>query len=116
MKKKILLVDDDCALSDSLKDILEDSDYTVYMAGTGAEAMAALDRNAIDLIILDYNLPDGKGLDWAARFNEHRYGIKIFLITGMSESDLNLRSEIKAFIQKPVAIPDLLRQIAEALN
>ncbi len=61
--RKILIVDDDTALSDITKDMLEDYNYTVDQAYSVDEAYEKLTDGKYDLILLDINLPDGEGYE-----------------------------------------------------
>ena len=61
--RSILIVDDDIALSDITKEMLENYDYTVGQAFSTDEAFEILTDKRYDLIILDINLPDGTGFE-----------------------------------------------------
>ena len=61
--RKILIVDDDIALADITKDMLEDYNYNVELAGSIEEAYDKLTDGKYDLILLDINLPDGEGYE-----------------------------------------------------
>lgn len=115
MTRRLLIVDDDAQLVDSLRDILEDAGYAVFTVSTCAAAVAELKRVPIDLVLLDYNLPDGKGLAWAHQFQEANGRARILLMTGMAESDLPPTSGIHGFVPKPIAPPELLQRIHQAL-
>jgi len=57
MKKKVLVVDDDVAVRESLIKVLEAEDYVVVSAADGLEALQRFDPEQIDLLLLDLNLP-----------------------------------------------------------
>ena len=59
-KKNILVVDDDSTMLRTLKLWLSDK-YKVYMANSGANAIALLAKNKVDLILLDYEMPVANG-------------------------------------------------------
>lgn len=59
-RKKILLVDDSVVLLRMMKNLLHDK-YDVYMVKSGNEAISYLNRKTLDLIFLDYDMPDGDG-------------------------------------------------------
>ena len=61
MKKKILLVDDEIDLLFFIKYRLESFGYEAIMSTTGEEALAWLEKNIPDLILLDISLPDVSG-------------------------------------------------------
>lgn len=61
--RKILIVDDDSALSDITKEMLEKYEYDVEQAFSVEEAFDMLTDGRFDLILLDINLPDGEGYE-----------------------------------------------------
>ena len=61
--RKILIIDDDRALSDITKDMLEQYEYEVHQAFSVDEAFTVLTDKRFDLILLDINLPDGTGFE-----------------------------------------------------
>ena len=61
--RKILIVDDDIALSDITKEMLENYDYQVSQAFSVEDAFDTLTDEKFDLILLDINLPDGEGYE-----------------------------------------------------
>lgn len=58
MPKKILIVDDNATLRESLKELLEGKGYTVEKTGENAQIWSILKNNSFDLMILDLILPD----------------------------------------------------------
>ena len=61
--KNILIVEDDCSLSDGIILALKGGEYSFSQANDIKTARAMTNEQAFDLIILDLNLPDGNGLD-----------------------------------------------------
>ena len=61
--RKILIVDDDIALSDITREMLENYDYQVSQVFSVEEAFDTLTDVKFDLILLDINLPDGEGYE-----------------------------------------------------
>lgn len=57
MKKNILIIDDEEALLESMKDMLELKGYTIHAALNGVNGLRICSENNIDLIILDLNMP-----------------------------------------------------------
>lgn len=62
-KKMVLTVDDEAHILELLKYNLERNNYCVIQAETGEEAMAILQKNKIDAVLLDLMLPGIDGLD-----------------------------------------------------
>ena len=78
--KKILIVEDDDAISTGLKYYLEGEDFNIVLANTGAIALTELNKNNdISLILLDINLPDIGGFDLFKKIKEIRKVPIIFL-------------------------------------
>ena len=64
---RILVVDDEVFICKTFEDFLRSKRYSVYSAGSLAEAEKLLKRNPVDLIFLDGRLPDGNGIDLLER-------------------------------------------------
>jgi two-component system response regulator HydG len=62
-RKKILVVDDEPRIAEVLREYFERDGFAVEVAGTVAKALAALQRAAPAILLLDVTLPDGSGLD-----------------------------------------------------
>ncbi|MBR6222759.1 MAG: response regulator, partial [Lachnospiraceae bacterium] len=60
---RLLIVEDDMALSESVALALETAGFLVFTANTVNEAKKMLDSSDYDLLLLDVNLPDGSGHD-----------------------------------------------------
>jgi len=61
-KPNILVVDDDTALQDLIREVLEEDGYVVFSASNGKEALRLLKVKKTDTILLDLMLPDVEGL------------------------------------------------------
>lgn len=62
---EIFYVEDDSNISQMVKDYLEQRDYRVYLYGTATSVKEALKRHVPQLVLLDWNMPDGSGDDFA---------------------------------------------------
>jgi len=121
-KKKILVVDDAAELVDLLVDVLErDGRFEVKTASTGYDAGLLTQQIHPDLIVLDYMLPDINAgvVCRTIRSNPNLANTQILLISGIVEEE-KVRDlydlGVKAFLQKPFRIDDLVAKIAELLN
>ena len=63
MKPRILVIDDEAAIRDSLRMILEYEGYEVLQAATGDEGIKLVEREAPDLVFLDIKMPGMDGLE-----------------------------------------------------
>lgn len=120
MKRKILVVDDEENMRETLADVLRMKGYQVVMASNGLEAAAVANVQLPDLILMDYNLPRIKG-DTVARqlkqVNPRTKGIPIILISG--ESFLEKRAKevgCEAFLSKPLDNSELLALVKKLLK
>jgi DNA-binding NtrC family response regulator len=81
---RILVVDDDPAARVSLRELLEDS-FEVEVAAGAAEAEAALRDGAFDVVVADYEMPGGSGLELLQRLSKDAPGVVGVLLTGHRE-------------------------------
>lgn len=112
---RILLVDDDSNILDTAKDILEDAGYTVETATRVAVALERLQKDPFHLMLVDFNLPDGSGVDLAAQAQVLRPGILVILMTGEANVALDKSAKVHDYLVKPVNPPQLLQVLAKAL-
>ncbi len=118
---RLLIVDDETAVVDSLKSSLEAQGYQVCAAGDGIAALEETRQQEPDLILLDLMLPalDGyRVLKLLKSHNRHRH-IPILVITARaSAEDWTLAKECGAdgYLAKPVQVERLLEQIRAHLS
>ncbi len=120
-KGTILVVDDEEALRDILKEMLTDVGYLIHTASDGQEAIEYFKRHhkEIDLVIVDFNLPKKSGKDCFLAFKEEKPEIKGILSTGFSldeQTEEAMEQGMSAFIQKPFEINELLKVIQTILE
>ena len=84
MEAHILVVDDDPAIRELIREYLHEHDFKVSMAETGAEMDKVLGAEMVDLVILDLKLPDEDGLSIARRIRES-LDLPIIILTGRKE-------------------------------
>lgn len=112
---KLLLVDDDDDLRTILAEMLEDEGFCVTQAASGREALMRLDAGPVDLILLDFMMPEMSGAEFlkAQRARPDIRWIPVVLLTAAS-SILELAAmEPDAILNKPFEVSELLRCIAE---
>ena len=76
---KILVVDDDNNLRETLVDLLEIEGYKVYQAGNAAECLDICASEFFNIILMDYNLPDEKGLDLIRKIRSFNQDTQIII-------------------------------------
>ena len=116
--RTILCVDDNPALRDNLREILEDAGYRVREAGSFAEALVRA-REGFEVALVDLRLPDGDGTLLAARLREIIPEAQIIVLTGFAtieSATAAVRAGAWAYLIKPCATPDLLIAVEQAIR
>jgi two-component system response regulator RegX3 len=115
---RILVVEDEESFSDALGFMLRKEGFTVSLAGTGPEALAAFEREQIDLILLDLMLPGMSGTD-VCRTIRAKSRVPIIMVTAKdSELDKVLGLELGAddYVTKPFSSRELVARIRAVLR
>ena len=120
-KKKILLVDDEKALTYSIKLLLESYQFEVETAHDGQAALDISRRKKYDLIILDLMLPslDGHKICRMLKFDVKYRHIPIIILTARykkADEDLSYEVGADAFITKPFELQTLINTVKKLLN
>ncbi|HNQ23001.1 MAG TPA: response regulator [Phycisphaerae bacterium] len=121
-KKRVLVVDDDEAIVDMLKELLErDGRFEIRTATTGYEAGIATEQFRPDIILLDFKLPDinGVAVCRTIRANAAYEHIHIIIISGVADPD-EVKQLMEAgandFIRKPFDILAVIDRVAQAVQ
>ena len=116
---RLLVVEDDRLLNNTLCYNLSVSGYAVDSAMTMAEAVRFFETQDYDLIVLDVNLPDGNGFDFCEQIKERRPDTAvIFLTANDMESDMLKGFELGAddYVTKPFPISVFRKKISALLG
>ena len=117
MTEKILLVDDERSIRESLSKILQAENYEVVLAENGQEAIGKHGAERIDLLLLDLNMPVKNGwatLEWLAEVNPL---LPVVIITGRSnQRTLMEAAGADALMEKPFDVPLLLQTVRDLLD
>jgi two-component system chemotaxis response regulator CheY len=110
--RRILVVDDDQDIRELLLSVLRDDGYEAVAASNGREALAALDRFAADLIVLDLMMPVMDGWTFAKRMHE-KWDIPILIISAANDIQRHAATvHAAAAVTKPFDIETLMPRIA----
>ena len=118
MKSRILIVEDEPAISDNIRFVLESEGLEAIRVATGLAALPLLEQSAIDLIVLDIGLPDINGLD-LLRDIRRSWTTPIILLTARTaEIDRVLGLEIGAddYVAKPFSPRELAARVKAVLR
>ncbi len=81
MKKRILVVDDEEGLRLLYKEELEDEGYSVELAASGQEALDKIEKDSIDLVILDIKMPGMDGVEVLRKVKDRWKDLPVVLCT-----------------------------------
>ena len=115
---RILIVDDELEIRESLETLLQLEGYTVTVAGTGHEGLAQIGERSFDAVLLDLALPDKNGMDVLAEIRLLHPDQAVIMITayGTVENAVRaMQSGATNFIQKPWDNEKLLADVRSAV-
>jgi two-component system, LuxR family, response regulator FixJ len=118
VERTVFIVDDDEAVRDSLKVLLESYGMTVRDYESTAAFSSERPSSSPACLILDQHLAGNTGLDYLASLDGHRQGLTVILITGQADAQMRARAHrlgVFAFLEKPIADGDLLATVEGAL-
>jgi len=118
-KSRILVVDDEAAIRDSLRMTLEYEGYEFVGAATGQEGLALVEREAPDLVLLDVKMPGMDGLEVLDRLRAMNEALPVVVISGHGTISTAVEATKKGafdFIEKPFASERVLVSLRNALD
>ena len=118
MPLSILLVDDDDQVRRTVARMLRLEGHEVAEAGSGADALAALERRSADLVLSDVMMPDMNGCDLGRAIARRHPGQRLLWYSGHVFTSLftsGICPEDLPFMQKPFGVELLRQRIAECM-
>jgi two-component system response regulator AtoC len=119
VEAKVLLIDDDVAVCDAISATLTHRGFAVVAVQSGSEALAALEKEEVDAIVSDLNMPAMSGLELCKRVHARWPNLPVILVTafGSMETAVGaIRAGAYDFIAKPIQIPELVLTLERALE
>jgi two-component system alkaline phosphatase synthesis response regulator PhoP len=121
MPKKILIADDEANIVVSLEYLMKREGYDVSVAGDGEAALAAVEAQAPDLVLLDIMLPkkDGFEVCQQLRANPGLQELKIVMLTAKgrdTEVSKGMALGADAYVTKPLSTKELVAQVKQLLS
>ena len=115
---RILVIDDEASIRESLEVLLSLEGYATEMAVGGEEGLRMIETNNYDLVLLDLALPGQSGLELLPQIKERQPGLPVIMITAYGTVD-NVVEAVRAgaenFVQKPWDNEKLLADIRSAV-
>lgn len=118
MSACVFIVDDDEAVRDSLRLLLESHDRRVVVCAGGEELFAVLSTASVGCLVFDYHLAVTTGLDLLGEVRARQIALPAVLITGLIDPDIHARAKaagVAGVLEKPFAERALLDAIDAAL-
>lgn len=121
LSRKVLIVEDHPIVSDSLFRLINETfDDTICIhAATGTKGLSYLNSNRFDIVLLDINLPDMTGIEFASQARSRYPDIRILVVTSLAQRhiiELAVKAGVLGFVLKTSDIKDItegITQVAE---
>src|ERR687897_623521 len=118
-RMRILVVDDEPAVRESLRRALQLEGYDVDLAADGEGALSRLHANSVDAVVLDVSMPKLDGLETCRRLRSEGNRIPVLMLTARDEvSDrvAGLDAGADDYVVKPFALDELLARLRALLR
>jgi two-component system response regulator AtoC len=119
MRSKILVIDDDRSICETLELYLTEEGYEVVTAATGTEGLNKFVETSPDVVILDIRLPDVDGFTILEDLRKEDENVKVIMITAHHDMDSTInamKSGAFDYIHKPVNVDELDMAIRKAVK
>jgi DNA-binding response OmpR family regulator len=117
--KRVLLVEDDAGLADVVKLSLARESFDVEVSPSFNDARTRIKADDYDLIILDWNLPDGSGVDICRILRSRERHTPIIMLTAMDDirdKELGFSAGADDYLTKPFATRELIARVKALLR
>jgi CheY-like chemotaxis protein len=120
MKNRILIVDDDVSYVELLQILLEEEGFEVVPAYRGRQALNIMSHERVDLVLLDYQMPEMDGFEVLDCINNNGFetNIPVIMLSANYDKEVHdsaFKKGVKYFIHKPLSCDELRKQMAKLL-
>lgn len=115
----ILIVEDDRDIQDMLGFSLETEGYVLHSAFTVKEAWEVIKNKHVDLVLLDWMLPDSSGIDLLRRIRKYQSMLPVIMVTAKAEEEervMGLDVGADDYVSKPFSVRELKSRIQAVLR
>ncbi len=119
MSNRIMIVDDEQPIRESLQGLFEDEGFVIYLAASGEEAVAKLRKHTVDCVLLDIWMPGIDGLETLSRLRQLDETIPVIMMSGHATIDTAVRATREGaydFVEKPVSFDHMLILVRNAME
>ena len=114
--KRILVVEDDPSVRDSITLLLRIDRHIVTEASNGREALELVSRQPFDLVVLDFVMPEMLGGEVALQIKLIAPALPILMVTAYLEKLTDTDKPVDALLAKPFAVDELRNAVSKLLN
>ncbi len=115
----ILIVEDDQGIQDMLQFTLEPEGYKLYQAFSVKQAWELIESKPLDMVLLDWMLPDNSGIDLLHRIRKYHSMLPVIMVTAKTEEEdrvLGLDVGADDYITKPFSVRELKSRMQAVLR
>jgi len=119
MERTVLIVDDDPIICKQLEKELKRNLFSCYIAHTGIDALEMLDKEKIEVLLLDVRIPDIDGLELLKQAKEKWANCEVIIITGYGSLEVAIQALRKGaidYLEKPIKPEELNAALGRALE
>jgi len=121
VRKTLLLVEDEAAVRESVRRLLEGHGYTVIAAQSGADALRLFEGTSvgIDLVLTDLTMPGMDGYELVEQLRNRRPGLRVVFMSGYAERAPASNGAVPpgtGYIEKPFPVETLMQRLREVLE
>jgi PAS domain S-box-containing protein len=112
--RTVLVIDDEDLVRDVVARMIDDLGYTAVTARNGADGLALIDRQSVDMVLVDMTMPNMSGADVIAALRRKKPGLPVVLCSGYDRASKGPVTA-DAYLPKPFRIEALERTLAKLL-